>query len=59
LNDGYHCIHQSLILIIVFVIIYIYRYIQENYSKIRNVERELQNLTLEMKLTAGPKKSGL
>ncbi|XP_045807624.1 structural maintenance of chromosomes protein 4 [Trifolium pratense] len=35
------------------------KYIQENYSKIRNVERELANLTLEMKLTAGPKKSAL
>lgn len=37
----------------------LHKYIQENYSKIRNVERELQNLTLEMKLTAGPKKSAL
>ncbi|KAK7343649.1 hypothetical protein VNO77_12558 [Canavalia gladiata] len=34
-------------------------YIQENYSKIRDVERELANLTLEMKLTAGPKKAAL
>ncbi|XP_038974606.1 uncharacterized protein LOC103702798 isoform X2 [Phoenix dactylifera] len=34
-------------------------YIQENYSKIRDVERELENLTLELKLTAGPKKAAL
>lgn len=34
------------------------RYIQENYSKIRDVERELANLTMEMKLTSGPKKAG-
>ncbi|KAL4357807.1 hypothetical protein AHAS_Ahas09G0223600 [Arachis hypogaea] len=34
-------------------------YIQENYSKIRDVERELANLTMEMKLTAGPKKAAL
>ncbi|KAJ4807202.1 hypothetical protein LUZ62_019768 [Rhynchospora pubera] len=35
------------------------KYIQENYSKIRDVERELENLNLEMKLTAGPKKAAL
>ncbi|KAL2324479.1 hypothetical protein Fmac_023537 [Flemingia macrophylla] len=35
------------------------KYIQENYSKIRDVERELANLSLEMKLTAGPKKAAL
>lgn len=35
-----------------------HRYIEENYSKIRDVERELANLTMEMKLTAGPKKAG-
>ncbi|KAH7557541.1 hypothetical protein ACOSP7_027346 [Xanthoceras sorbifolium] len=35
------------------------KYIEENYSKIRDVERELTNLTLEMKLTAGPKKAAL
>ncbi|CAL4941363.1 unnamed protein product [Urochloa decumbens] len=35
------------------------KYIQENYSKIRDVEKELENLTLEMKLTAGPKKAAL
>ncbi|CAA6673836.1 unnamed protein product [Spirodela intermedia] len=35
------------------------KYINENYSKIRDVERELENLTLEMKLTAGPKKAAL
>lgn len=34
------------------------RYIEENYSKIRDVERELSNLTFELKLTAGPKKAG-
>jgi hypothetical protein len=34
------------------------RYIQENYSKIRNVERELASLAFEMKLTSGPKKAG-
>ena len=34
------------------------RYIEENYSKIRGVERELSNLTLELKLTSGPKKAG-
>lgn len=35
------------------------KYIDENYSKIRDVERELANLSMEMKLTAGPKKAGL
>ncbi|XP_043718209.1 uncharacterized protein LOC122666148 [Telopea speciosissima] len=35
------------------------KYIQENYSKIRDVERELANLSLEVKLTAGPKKAAL
>ncbi|KAL3521480.1 hypothetical protein ACH5RR_019629 [Cinchona calisaya] len=35
------------------------KYIQENYSKIRNVERELANLSMEMKLTSGPKKAAL
>ncbi|OEL15564.1 hypothetical protein BAE44_0023417 [Dichanthelium oligosanthes] len=35
------------------------KYIQENYSKIRDVEKELENLTFEMKLTAGPKKAAL
>ncbi|XP_020240339.1 uncharacterized protein LOC109819140 [Cajanus cajan] len=35
------------------------KYIQENYSKIRDVERELANLGLEMKLTSGPKKAAL
>ncbi|KAE9464935.1 hypothetical protein C3L33_03157, partial [Rhododendron williamsianum] len=34
-------------------------YIEENYSKIRDVERELENLTLDMKLIAGPKKAAL
>ncbi|KAI3793060.1 hypothetical protein L1987_35672 [Smallanthus sonchifolius] len=35
------------------------KYIDENYSKIRDVERELSNLTMEMKLTSGPKKAAL
>ncbi|KAI4351832.1 hypothetical protein L6164_006142 [Bauhinia variegata] len=35
------------------------KYIQENYSKIRDVERDLASLTMEMKLTAGPKKAAL
>ncbi|KAF5743572.1 hypothetical protein HS088_TW08G00156 [Tripterygium wilfordii] len=35
------------------------KYIEENYSKIRDVERELMNLSMEMKLTAGPKKAAL
>ncbi|KAH6783866.1 junctophilin-like protein [Perilla frutescens var. hirtella] len=35
------------------------KYIEENYSKIRDIERELANLTLEMKLTSGPKKVAL
>ncbi|TKY45092.1 hypothetical protein E2542_SST31378 [Spatholobus suberectus] len=35
------------------------KYIEENYSKIRDVERELANLGLEMKLTSGPKKAAL
>ncbi|KAG8381411.1 hypothetical protein BUALT_Bualt06G0119300 [Buddleja alternifolia] len=35
------------------------KYIEENYSKIRDVERELSNLNMEMKLTAGPKKAAL
>lgn len=34
------------------------RYIQDNYSKIQNVEKELSSLALEVKLTAGPKKAG-
>ncbi|CAN4085233.1 unnamed protein product [Withania somnifera] len=33
------------------------KYIDENYSKIRDVEKELANLTMETKLTAGPKKA--
>ncbi|KAJ4950317.1 hypothetical protein NE237_027149 [Protea cynaroides] len=32
-------------------------YIQENYSNIHDVERELANLSLELKLTAGPKQN--
>ncbi|KFK26794.1 hypothetical protein AALP_AA8G294400 [Arabis alpina] len=35
------------------------KYIAENYSKIRDVEREFGNLSMEMKLTAGPKKAAL
>ncbi|XP_073125191.1 uncharacterized protein [Henckelia pumila] len=35
------------------------KYIDENYSKIRDVERELANLNMEMKLTSGPKKAAL
>ncbi|WVZ15423.1 hypothetical protein V8G54_012989 [Vigna mungo] len=35
------------------------KYIEENYSKIRDVERELASLGLEMKLTSGPKKAAL
>ncbi|KAL3650464.1 aci13 [Castilleja foliolosa] len=35
------------------------KYIEENYTKIRDVERELANLSMEMKLTAGPKKAAL
>jgi hypothetical protein len=35
------------------------KYIQDNYSKIQNVERELASLAMEVKLTAGPKKAGL
>ncbi|GKC34387.1 hypothetical protein Tco_1046771 [Tanacetum coccineum] len=35
------------------------KYIEENYSKIRDVERELLSLNMEMKLTAGPKKAAL
>ncbi|KMZ74875.1 hypothetical protein ZOSMA_121G00500 [Zostera marina] len=35
------------------------KYIQENYSKIRDVERELENLSAELKRTAGPKKAAL
>lgn len=33
------------------------KYIDENYSKIRDVERELANLSMEMKLTSGSKKA--
>lgn len=40
-------------------LVYPARYIDENYSKIRDVEKELANLSMEMKLTAGPKKAGL
>ncbi|XP_010442691.1 PREDICTED: uncharacterized protein LOC104725690 [Camelina sativa] len=35
------------------------KYIEENYTKIRDVEREFGNLTMEMKLTAGPKKAAM
>ncbi|EPS74030.1 hypothetical protein M569_00730, partial [Genlisea aurea] len=35
------------------------KYIEENYSKIRDVEREFANLNMEMKLTSGPKKAAL
>ncbi|PHU22930.1 hypothetical protein BC332_08037 [Capsicum chinense] len=35
------------------------KYIDENYCKIRDVEKELANLSMEMKLTAGPKKAAL
>ncbi|KAF4371274.1 hypothetical protein F8388_023434 [Cannabis sativa] len=35
------------------------KYIDENYSKIRDVERELASLNMELKLTAGPKKAAL
>ncbi|XP_010255594.1 PREDICTED: uncharacterized protein LOC104596221 [Nelumbo nucifera] len=35
------------------------KYIEENYSKIRDVEQDLANLMLELKLTAGPKKAAL
>lgn len=35
------------------------KYIQDNYSKIRNVEREFASLAFEIKLTAGPKKAAL
>ena len=49
---------SSLPPLVVVIVIIIFRYIQENYSKIRDVERELANLSLEMKLTAGPKKAG-
>ncbi|EOA13892.1 hypothetical protein CARUB_v10027001mg [Capsella rubella] len=35
------------------------KYIEENYTKIRDVEKEFGNLTMEMKLTAGPKKAAM
>ncbi|CAH8279305.1 unnamed protein product [Arabidopsis lyrata] len=35
------------------------KYIEENYTKIRDVEREFGNLTMELKLTAGPKKAAM
>ncbi|CAN1842531.1 hypothetical protein LINPERHAP1_LOCUS36874 [Linum perenne] len=35
------------------------KYIQENKSKIRDVERELATLSMDLKLTAGPKKAAL
>ncbi|GAB2265294.1 hypothetical protein Dimus_000360 [Dionaea muscipula] len=35
------------------------KYIEENYSKIRDVEKELANLSLELKLTAGSKNAAL
>jgi hypothetical protein len=35
------------------------RYIEENYTKIRDVEREFGNLSMELKLTAGPKKAAM
>ncbi|KAG4909653.1 hypothetical protein JHK87_055769 [Glycine soja] len=44
---------------IFFKVVDIERYIQENYSKICDVERELANFSLQMKLTAGPKKADI
>lgn len=41
-----------------FVVAVFFRYIEENYSKIRDVEREFANLNLELKLTAGSKNAG-
>ncbi|CAN0902657.1 hypothetical protein LINGRAHAP2_LOCUS22096 [Linum grandiflorum] len=35
------------------------KYIEENKSKIRDVERELASLSMDLKLTAGPKKAAL
>ncbi|AED96133.1 hypothetical protein AtNW77_Chr5g0136641 [Arabidopsis thaliana] len=35
------------------------KYIEENYTKIRDVEREFGNLSMELKLTAGPKKAAM
>lgn len=50
---------SKFICIIIFsVLLYPSRYIAENYSKIRDVEKEFANLSMEMKLTAGPKKAG-
>ncbi|CAI0547053.1 unnamed protein product [Linum tenue] len=36
----------------------LHKYIEENRSMLLGVERELANLSMEMKLTAGPKKAG-
>lgn len=52
------CLTNFLFIISFDIKILFLRYIQENYSKIRDVEKELESLTLEMKLTAGPKKAG-
>ncbi|CAL1405080.1 unnamed protein product [Linum trigynum] len=37
----------------------LHKYIEENRSMLLGVERELANLSMEMKLTAGPKKAAL
>ncbi|KAK4790527.1 hypothetical protein SAY86_017831 [Trapa natans] len=34
------------------------RYIEGNYSKIGDVQKELAHLSMEMKLTAGPTRAG-
>ncbi|EFJ13590.1 hypothetical protein SELMODRAFT_59805, partial [Selaginella moellendorffii] len=37
----------------------LYRYIQDNYLKIHNFEKELAELSLQIKLTVGPRKAAL
>lgn len=35
------------------------RYIRDNYTRIKGVEKELANMQFELKLAAGPKRSAL
>lgn len=35
------------------------RYIRDNYSRIKNVENELEKVQFELKMAAGPKQSAL
>lgn len=57
-----HCCSIILTLVLLHLLdlfpLHFFRYIEENYSKIRDVEREFANLNFELKLTAGSKNAG-